>query len=243
MPKEAERFKKQTFLVSFLSKRYISTYLSTSRAITRDPGTQMCYSTTPPPNLPAPEASTPSPASTPPPASTPSPTSASVPAAAPVQRPQTTSDQTLTSPPQGNCHAMIPNDHDNVSSPCLLKINQNTSSPFTALQPSCVVLVTDLWGGGGGDWGGCAQDCYGWNTYKVVLKMVDKLVCRNHVSSSISMSTTYLFILSNPLLADPVLMTDHSGSVSNLSALLVINVMMFWLDWSNVNILEWFPLS
>ena len=188
MPKEAERFKKQTFLVSFLSKRYISTYLSTSRAITRDPGTQMCYSTTPPPNLPAPEASTPSPASTPPQASTPSPTSTSVPAAAaaPIQRP--TSDHTLT-PPQDNCHAMIPNDHDNVSSPCLLKINQNSSSPLTVLQPSCVVLVTDLWGGGWGHRGGYAQDCYGWNTYKVVLKMVDKLVGRNHVCSSISMST------------------------------------------------------
>ena len=52
-----------------------------------------------------------------------------------------------------------------------------------------------------------------------------------------------LFILSNPLLTDPVLMTDHSGSVSNLSALLIINVKMFWLDKSNVNLLEWFPLS
>ena len=44
----------------------------------------------------------------------------------------------------------------------------------------------------------------------------------------------YLFF---QILTGPVLMTHHSGSVSNLSALF-INVIMFWLDWSNVNILE-----
>ena len=58
-------------------------------------------------------------------------------------------------------------------------------------------------------------------TPPVVLKMVDMSVLQSPCQP--------LFILSNPLLTDPVLMTDNSGSVSNLSALL-INVIIFWLD-------------